>query len=240
MVHGVGSWASTCLDQLGLLVVVFALLCGRGLLSRSAKLRSDNVKVLLRTFLFSGAIIVLGILISGATNCRNRWLQPLLVPAPVLVAAWCQEQLSRRKLTIILLLAGAVALGVAIAAPGRIRLTERLGKKEILNSPFRKLAGQLQGPLAQAPLLYCNDAWLAGNLRIWFPGKAVTAPVTLKLYPPSPPCSLVWDPSLKKAEEFVAQAAPLTGRSPAEAIYFEERLKYHHTKTMRLGVLPPP
>ena len=312
MVHGVGSWASTCLDQAGILVLIFVLLCWReifgrgfskgfgmrkeraanapdlrsrpgstdlkGLLSpalssnpdflgtsigegeetartmaaqpgalgqgeASAPLvaaRLDGLKLLVRMFIFSGAIIVLGIIISGATNCRNRWLQPLVIPAPILVAAWCQQQLSRRRLKIILLLAVAIAGVVAIAAPGRILLTDRFRKGEALNTPFKDLADQLKQPLANVPILYCAETAMAGNLRIWFPDKIITAPATTNLHPPSFPCALVWDPSMRGSAPFLAGAAHLTGSSPASAIYVEERLKYHQSKTMRLGLLRPP
>ena len=83
-------------------------------------------------------------------------------------------------------------------------------------------------------------SWFAGNLRIWFPDKQLTAPATSKLYPPEARCTLVWDPSINRSTAFVTQAAHLVGRTPEEAIYFEERLKYHHTRTMRVGVLTPP
>jgi hypothetical protein len=319
MVHGIGSWASTCLDQVGLLLVVFVLLCWRGLIwggilsrlqdmrhleavegplpphpnplplaalsrRRSGQgegttpatprqtrrsdlvetrttalpllqgegrgegeasavgpivplvaLRSNSAGLLLRTFVFSAAIIVLGIIISGATNCRNRWLQPLVIPAPILVAALCQEQLKERRLKLIVGLAAAVAVGVA--APGRILLTERLGKLEGLNAPFRGLAGQIKKPLQHASQIYCADTAMAGNLRVWFPDKAITAPGTSKLYPPQPGCALVWDPSVSRSSPFVSGTAALTGNSPGRAVYFEERLKYHHINTMRLGVL---
>jgi len=202
-------------------------------------LRFDSAKLLLRMFIFSGAIIVLGILISGATNCRNRWLQPLVIPAPILVAAFCQELLSRRQLKIIVGLASAVAVGVVIAAPGRILLSERLGRQESLNVPFKNFARRLKDPLAQSTVLYCNDNWVACNLRIWFPGKLITSPVVSKLYSPARGCALVWDPSIGRPAAFLSGAAPLAGSSPAEAVYFEERLKYHCAQTMRLGALLP-
>jgi len=239
MAHGIGSWASTCVDQVGLLLVVFIAICWRDVFGRKLKISSNNIRLLLRLFVYSGAIIVAGILISGATNCRNRWLQPLVIPAPVLLAALLHEQLDRKRFKAILVLAGAVAIAVTIAAPGRILLTERLRKQENLNTPFQGLARQLQEPLAQSPQLYCNNPWFAGNLRLWFPNKILTAPPTSKVYPPAPGCTLVWDLTIKGSDAFVAQAAHLPGRTPEDAIYFEERLKYHHAKTVRVGVLKP-
>src|SRR5207248_1835025 len=125
MARGIGSWAFTCLDQIGVLVVVFAVVCWRGL-GKSLRYRMSSAgenhgfSLVLRVIIFTGGIVVLGILISGATNCRNRWLQPLVIPTPILLAALCQDQLKGHRLIILLLLAGAVALAVAIAAPGRI------------------------------------------------------------------------------------------------------------------------
>jgi len=239
MARGIASWASTCVDQVGLLLLVFVVVCWRDVFARKLKISSDNVRLLLRLFIYSGAIIVAGILISGATSCRNRWLQPLVIPAPVLIAALFHEQLNRKRSKAILVLAGTVAVAVAIAHPGRILLTERLRKQESLNAPFRGMARQLKEPLAQSPLLYCNDAWFAGNLLLWFPDKTVTTPSASKMYPPAPGCTVVWDLSISRSKAFVAQAAHLARSTPEDAVYFEERLKYHHTKMMRVGVLKP-
>jgi len=251
MVHGVGSWASTCLDQAGILVLIFVLLSWREFFARRSKskvqpvpadlnIHTNGIRLFLRMFLFSSLIIVLGIIISGATNCRNRWLQPLVIPMPILVVMMFQKHLNSRRFKIISLLATIVAVGVTIGAPGRVLLTERLGKVEGLNMPYKGLARQIAKPLANASMIYCADTAMAGNLRVWFPDKAITAPGLAKLYPPEPRCALVWDASVSRASAFVSQASVLTGNRPEEAVYFEERLKYHRVKTMRLGVLTAP
>jgi len=251
MVHGVGSWASTCLDQAGILVLIFVLLCWREFFARRSNpelqpvpaglnIHSNGVRLLLRMFLFSSLIIVLGIIISGATNCRNRWLQPLVVPMPILIVAIFQKHLNWRCFIIISVLAAIVAVGVTIGAPGRVLLTERLGKVEGLNMPYKGLARQIAKPLANVSMIYCADTAMAGNLRVWFPDKAITAFGVAKLYPPEPRCALVWDASVNRASAFVSQASVLTGNPPEEAVYFEEPLKYHRVKTMRLGVLTAP
>jgi 4-amino-4-deoxy-L-arabinose transferase-like glycosyltransferase len=240
IVHGIGSWTSTSLDQVGILLVVFAILFWRGLFSRRLTLPTEKARFLLATLCCIGAIILLGIVISGATNARNRWLQPLIIPAPILVVSICQAQLNARRLKAILGLGGAVALGVAVAAPGRILLTERLGKLEGLNAPYRKLGHDLNGPLERVSMIYCPETALAGNIRIWFPEKKVTAPMTAKTYPLIFPYAVVWDTANSRSAAFVAGATNLTANSLSQATYVEEIQKYHHTRTMRLGVLCPP
>ena len=241
MLHGIESWVTTSLDQVGLLLVVFVLPCWRGLLSSGvrSKLPGEASRLLFRVFCWIGGLIVFGIIISGATNCRNRWLQPLMIPAPILVAAMCSEQLCGRRLKVILGLAATVTVGVTLAAPGRILLTERLGKVEGLNAPFRSLARQLAQPLQKVPAIYCADTATAGNLRIWFPDKLVTAPGVSKLYPPSSPCALIWDPSMAGSAGFSSREARRIGRTPSEAMQVMARWKYHHTRTMQLDLLLP-
>src|SRR2546422_9402805 len=95
-------------------------------------------------------------------------------------------------------------------------------------------------PLKIVPPIFWGKRGGGENLLFVFPDKIPRPPATASLYPPSLPCALVWDPSMRGSAPFVAAAAHLTGSSPESAIYVEERLKYHQTKTMRLGLLRPP
>jgi hypothetical protein len=224
---------------------VFLVLCWRDLMrgrtsAETAPRQLSERTLLVRIFIFTAAIIVMGIVLSGATNCRNRWLQPLVIPTPILLVSFWHRYLKGWRLKIVLGLAATVAVGVAIAAPSRILLTEKLGKLEGLNAPFKVLARQLEKPLRPVGQIYCSETAMAGNLRVWFPRKTITTPGVSRLYPPQPGCALVWDPSANRSAAFVAKNAFLTGNSPAEARYVEALQKYHHTRTMRLGVLIPP
>ena len=90
-----------------------------------------------------------------------------------------RRHLDRTRLK--LMLGGALLVGCVVLAvsPGRLLLTERLHKREVLNAPFRKLYPAMNPILSQADFVVAGDWWLAGNLRLWFPNKPVLTPEKL-------------------------------------------------------------
>jgi hypothetical protein len=97
----------------------------------------------------------------------------------------------------------------------------------------------LATPARHADFIVAGGYWLAGNLRLWFPGEHV---FSTDLAPPDvragQRCLVIWD-ATRRAEppaQLVNFASAFTGNpSRLTPIYIEEIWKYHHTKTMRLG-----
>ena len=190
-------------------------------------------------FLGIAIMVAAGICILGVTTCQDRWLQPILIASPLLLVLIFHEQLSAGRLKALLIVSGVITLFVAIAAPGRILLTEALHKKEILNSPFRQLAADLKAPLAHAEAIHAENRWLAGNLRLWFPGKRITSPDTVRLYAPDTNCALIWDATGAEKSFPALLAVQPSGPVLDAAFHYEKQLKFHRTNTMRLGLILP-
>ena len=114
-------------------------------------------------------------------------------------------------------------------------MTEARGRRDVLNAPFRKLAGDLSSHVKNVDYIIANDYWLAGNLVLWFPGKPVDS---LDLNPPRGsfgPALLVWDAS--RRTQAPKALAGLATNSLSQPQFFEEKWKFHRSGTMRLGVM---
>ncbi len=235
---GVKNWGMDCVDQVALIAVIFAALFWKPIRQKAASFGA-NEKLLCLMFLWIGALIFIGIAAFSVTDCRNRWLQPILIPTPLLLVALLRQHLTAARLKAILAIGGLAALTVAIAAPGRMLLTERLHKYEILNAPFRPLAACLREPLANCSSIYAEDRWLAGNLRVWFPDKAITIPEMVTLYAPATNSVVVWDASRNPRAAIVRYAQRDLHQTYTGDTFCDATYKFHHTNMMRLGLLFP-
>ena len=235
---GLASWAQTCLEQIAPIVGVFVLLFWRSL-RRAIRPSSEGERLLWRMFIVTGTLIGIGVCAFAVTYSHNRWMQPIMVPTPLLLALIWRDSLDVFRVKAILWLGAIITLIVAVGASGRILLTESLHKYEILNAPFRPLASDIKESIAKADYIFAKERWLAGNLRIWFPEKGITIPEMTSLFKPSTNCILVWDATRDQPQALIATAEKETGQKFGNAQYFEERFKYHHTNMMRLGVMFP-
>jgi hypothetical protein len=132
----------------------------------------------------------------------------------------------------VLALSAVVALGVLLAAPGRVLLTEALHKREVLNTPFEKLAADLHPMVNEADCLIAENHTLAGNFRLWFPTKLVVDPEVGPIFKPGPRKTVViWNAKKQTAPpwDLVQFARRFTGgKNVTKPRTFEELLKYHH------------
>ena len=231
-------WATDLIAHLLPTLGIFALIFFR--VFSKAKLHNNSDKLLLRTFLWILGLATASIVIFKVTGFRDRWLQPLFVWLPLLSVGLLRDQIVGGRYKAILWLGGAIMVVVLILAPGRMLLTERLKKNEILNSPYRKLTADLQPLLRDTDSIIVGDYRIAGNLRLCFPDKFVTSPEFADLFPRvSGRSVLVWDnpngtPPPRGLLKF---AESMTGKTNAiQQQTVNETLKYHQSKTMQLGV----
>jgi 4-amino-4-deoxy-L-arabinose transferase-like glycosyltransferase len=238
-VKGLASWTQTCLEQAGPALGIFLALFWDSIL-RIFRVSSEGERLLWRMFLSVGALIGVAVCAFAVTYSHNRWMQPIMVPTPLLLALIWRERLTAFRLKAILWLGATATLIVAVGASGRILLTESLHKYEILNAPFRPLAADIKEAVAKSDYIFANERWLAGNLRIWFPDKGITIPEMTELFKPTTNCILIWDDGRDKSpDRSLGTAEQETGRKFGAPQYFDERFKYHHTNMMRLGVMFP-
>jgi hypothetical protein len=220
-------------------LAIFALLFF-GALRRVFAPSSEGERLLWRMFIVTGTMIGIAVCAFAVTYSHNRWMQPIMVPTPLLLALIWREHLNPFRLKAILWLGAIITLVVAVGASGRILLTESLHKYEILNAPFRPLAADIKEAVAKSDYIFANERWLAGNLRIWFPEKGITIPEMTDLFKPTTNCILIWDAGRDvTVDRSLGTAEKETGQKFGAPQFFDERFKYHHTNMMRLGVMFP-
>ena len=234
---GLSKFGLVIVAHTGLLLVFVAVMFQRDL-SRFRSL-APGAKVLWHMMVWIIGLVSLGLVIFRVTGPRDRYVQPLFVCLPILLISPLRECLSRARLAVILALSASTAAVILVVCPVRVLLTERLQKHEVLTMPMYQLAGDLKPLAEQADCIIAQDHPLAGNLRLRFPGKLVIDPEVGALFSPTAAKTLVvWNAGNSPAQraELARFVREFTGRTiMPTAASFEERLKYHHQRTIRLA-----
>jgi len=126
-------------------------------------------QLLCRLPLAIAVVLVLVILVTGATRIKDRWYQSLLFYAPVLLAVLAGPSPPRRRLQSYLQACGLAAVVVSVALPARIVLAGVLQRTSALNAPILTLLERIKGGQAAPVLVITSDSFIAGNARRVFP-----------------------------------------------------------------------
>jgi 4-amino-4-deoxy-L-arabinose transferase-like glycosyltransferase len=152
--------------------------------SETAAARADLARLLVLT---AGALL-LTVLGAGAIDVKERWLVPVLLPVPLLLALWAERAFDGPRLAWFLSLVGVLALAVAVVLPVNWQSGRRRMPHE--NAPFETLAPRLAG---DAATVLAASNWIGGNLRREAPHLAVLTPQMPDLgIAAAHPARLVW------------------------------------------------
>ncbi|MEO0760607.1 MAG: glycosyltransferase family 39 protein, partial [Pseudomonadota bacterium] len=130
------------------------------------------------------ATVAVAVLAAGGTEVKERWLQPLTILLPLVLACRLAPRLAPPVLKVFAGLAAVLALALLIGVGANMRLG---GKNPPYQAgPFAAAAAGLPGEILAA------DFYLAGNLRLARPDLAVKVP-KMRLMPVAPaPVAAVW------------------------------------------------
>lgn len=232
-----GKWILAALAHIGPMLAIVALVFGQGFKRFSNATTGQTL--LWRTIWWVVILVTANIILFRVTGVRDRYVQPFFVWLPILIVASLRQPVSSRRVALLLGLSVLAAGVILLVAPGRVLLTEWLRKKEVLNTPFRKLAQDLTPAIETADCVIAENHTLAGNLRLWFPNKLVLDPEVGPLFASgSRKCLLVWnaDNHPSPPAELLKFTKSFTGKDSLGPINaFQELLKYHHRRTIRLA-----
>jgi uncharacterized membrane protein SirB2 len=240
---GIEHLAVALVSFLGPLVIVLLVVFFKAPKPPAApRLDSGCGKLLSRTLLFIAGMLVLLIVGFRVTGLRERWLQPLLICAPVLAAACVRDRLDQSRLKRLAAAGFVVMLAVTVVMPARIVLAEELKREQPLNQPYQELAAQMRSGLPPAVLIITDTRLLGGNLRLALPEQTIVTPELAALFRSREQhYLLVWNATRRALPPDLlrdwAQKNALTDLSRAQPEYFTATYKFHHTKRMRLGML---
>ena len=237
--RGLGSWGAAILGHAGPMTALVAVMFGMRLRGSFLGMTPEQ-RFAWRALLAILAIVTINIVVFRVTGLRDRYVQPLFVWVPVLLVCLVSDRISRLHLRLLVPVGALSVIAIMLAAPGRVLLTERLHKHEVLNTPFRRLAADLSPEAAKVDCLVAENLALAGNLRLWFPDKLVVDPEVGPLFPSGQrDALLIWDSakSAEPPEELVRFAQAFTEQSKVvKTSICQEILKYHHLRTISLGM----
>lgn len=112
--------------------------------------------------------LALSVVLSGATNVKDRWLQPLLFFLPLFIASVLTV-----KVRVFGAMAAVLLTLVALILPGRTLLAEWTGKTSRPNLPYAEIFMGIHKETGNPALVVSDDELLAGNARLAFPESRI-------------------------------------------------------------------
>ncbi len=142
----------------------FPLLVAWLVSARGRRNVSSDTHFLIRLLLVIAGLLAVFVLVSGTTQVKDRWLQPLLFFLLFIVIG---TTIMRERLYAGLMV--TVMVLVAIALPGRTMLADVTGAPQRQNLPYATMADTLRSQVGTPDWIVSDRGLLAGNLRLSFP-----------------------------------------------------------------------
>jgi hypothetical protein len=158
-IKGLAVFVGAAVAFLALLVIVHGAVLWRVRDRVLSGAVSDPVRILALALAMAAAGIVLLVLVTGATNVKDRWLQPLLFLSPIVAAGYVATRRDPAVLAWVSRAGMVVMLAVLVGLPIN-NLTE-----EASVSTWRHVAEQLRQAVPDARLIVTDRHAHAGDLR---------------------------------------------------------------------------
>ena len=100
-----------------------------------------------------------------ATRVKDRWLQPLLYLAPIILALWLGPWLIGWRRRFVFIAAGFCALAVIVILPLHTILGPTLSRPKLLNLPYADFATEIRALGFSEGTVLSDSNSVAGNLR---------------------------------------------------------------------------
>ena len=199
---------------LALPVVVLGILrwrCGRPAAPGAAPVLD---RFLLRTVVVGLALVVVAVLVTGSTNTKDRWLQPVLYLAAPVATLWLLPRmreaggrwLGRAVAALAVLAAAALPVALVIGTPGEVA---RGG------APVAEVAAGVAERFPEPGRIVVDPEWLAGNFHYLHPEWPVERAQDAVLAPGETALLVVMD-GRRTVDEVVGELAARSGRALAQ------------------------
>jgi 4-amino-4-deoxy-L-arabinose transferase-like glycosyltransferase len=151
---------------LGPLLLAYGLSWRRG--ARAHAITGPGSTLLSRLLLILLALLLGLVVVSGASNIKSRWLQPLLFFVPILCVTW-----GIAKPRIFIAIGLAMMLATALLLPGRTLTASLTGVASRPNLPYMQIGEQLRDTTGIPDVVISPQELLAGNMRLVFPDTRI-------------------------------------------------------------------
>ncbi len=121
------------------------------------------------------AVIAAGVVVTGAAEVKERWLQPVLFPLPVLVAAAFAPRLGDRFLRDLSRVVAVLAVVILVGVPIKDRFGS-LRRPPLTSVDYALLRGEIAAAVGPVGTLFSDGHSLPGNLRLADPSLVAVVP----------------------------------------------------------------
>ncbi len=194
-------------------------------------------------------ILLLVVFFFKVTYVKDRWLQPMLFAAPIFFFSRLNPAaVSSRHFKLFLKVTAFAAIAVYVAFTVRVVGASYIHKFCRMNYPFTEIVKDLRQNGFSNGLIISDNRFLAGNLRLKFPGSTALIPgYRFESRTPAhgfTSATVVWRADQSPAmppilASFLAKSYQITP-SDYPVTYLQHRYKYGRTETMKLAVMQIP
>lgn len=138
---------------------------------------NPSAPLIKRFILFTLAVLVAVVLLFKVTYVKDRWLQPLLFIIPIFFFSRLNPaKITQKRFSIFLSIVLLAAVSVYAAFSIRVAGASYINRFCRLNYPFSAFAMTLRETGFDGGLIISDNRFLAGNMRLHFPGSLALIP----------------------------------------------------------------
>ncbi len=164
-----------------LAVAVFAtaafLPLGRGTAPATARHGLPHGRAfVLRALLIALGIVLVAVLATGATEVKERWLQPILFMLPLALMILVEPRLNPLRERLLITISAGIGIVLMVALAVTYLLPDLHGGPFRATAPFGPLAEDIRKLGFEEGYVLAEDHYIGGNLKLHLPGVTVAEP----------------------------------------------------------------
>ncbi len=229
---------------------LFCLLIFPAGFGRNQNLQDDfQHQFIKRYILILFLILLMVVLFFKVSYVKDRWLQPLLFAAPLFFFSRLEPtRISPKQFKRFLGVTAVAAITVYLAFSIRVAGASYIHRFCRMNYPFTAMAEDLRQTGFSGGLIISNNRFLAGNMRLQFPGSTALIPgykfEILANVDGFSSAAVLWKADLSPTmpSELASFLATTYNIVPKDypVRYFEHLYKYGRTETVKLAIMQFP
>lgn len=160
------------------LLLLFLAVHPKAIIPRAGNDRPQEQRLIIQYFKLLFPALLMIVLLLKVTYVKDRWLQPLLFPIPLLLFSLvpAAELAAKRGQRIFFTVAGIAALAIYLAFTLRVAGAGKMDRYCRLNIPFAAMAADLAQLGFQNGVIFSENLLMAGNFSLNLPQSTALIP----------------------------------------------------------------
>ncbi|QQE12200.1 glycosyltransferase family 39 protein [Planctomycetota bacterium] len=132
--------------------------------------------------------------VTGGTDIKDRWLQPLYYVLPLYLCLRLAPHYDEARQNLVMIVSAVVGLVIFFILPLQPILSPMTGNPSRRNVPYRELAEKLIKKKENLPQIIANNRRIGGNLKLLLPhARVITADLPSVSVDPTLPTLVIWN-----------------------------------------------